>query len=174
MSAPFRVSQSKVKTFRRCHQAYAFRYIDKLRKKRKPRALQFGTMIHEGLERYCNGKDPLDYIEELEDDVAAMKLFAQEREEYGDILEDVADILDAYAEYWEATDDENVFVRKAKRQAEHSFDIEIFPNVIFNGKIDFVMQTPNRLRWLGEHKTYSRKPGEDERWRNLQSTGLRL
>lgn len=167
MSNVFKVSQSKVKTFRRCHQAYDYRYVQKLRRKRKSRPLQFGTMIHEALERHFNGDDALEYFEELRNDVAAMKLFAQEREEYGDILVDTKDIITDYLDHW--ADDGLRPVRKAGRGAEHTFEIELMPGVVWNGKIDAIAKTPNKLRWLVEHKTYTRKPNEDDRWRNLQS-----
>lgn len=167
MTDQFRVSQSKVKTYRRCHKAYHYRYVEKLRRKRKSRPLQFGSMIHEALERHFNGDDALDYFDELRNDVAAMRLFAQEREEYGDILEDAEDIITDYIDYWDDRDLRPI--RISKRGAEHSFEIELFPNVIWNGKMDFIAKTPNKLRWLGEHKTYTRRPSDDDRWRNLQS-----
>lgn len=167
MSNIFKVSQSKVKTFRRCHQAYDYRYVQKLRRKRKSRPLQFGTMIHEALERHFNGDDPMEYFEELRNDVAAMRLFAQERDEYGDILVDTQDIITDYLDYW--ADDGLRPIRKAKRGAEHTFEIELMPGIVWNGKLDAIARTPNKLRWLVEHKTYTRKPNEDDRWRNLQS-----
>lgn len=167
MASQFKVSQSKVKTYRRCLQAYDYRYNQKLKKKRKSRPLQFGTMIHSALERHFNGDDAMDYFDELRADVAAMRLFAQEREEYGDILEDCEDIIRDYLGYWE--DDDLRPIRKKGRGAEHTFEIELFPDVIWNGKLDLIGVTPNKLRWLVEHKTYTRQPGDDERWRNLQS-----
>ena len=167
MSNVFKVSQSKVKTWRRCHRAYDFKYVQKLRKKRKSRPLQFGTMIHEALEMHCNGDDPQDYFDGLRDDVKAMRLFAQEREEYGDILEDCEDIVTDYMEFW-GWDEDIRYVRKKRRGAEHHFEIELMPGVIWNGKIDNLAVTSNKLRWLGEHKTYTRKPNDDDRWRNLQ------
>lgn len=163
----FKVSQSKVKTYRRCHQAYHYKYVEELRKKRKSRPLQFGTMIHEALEMHFNGDNALDYFEKLRKDVEAMKLFAQERDEYGDILEDAQDIITDYLEFWD--DDDLRPVRIAKRGAEHTFEIELMPDVIWNGKIDLIAKTPNKLRWLCEHKTYTRKPNDDARWRDLQS-----
>ena len=167
MSNHFKVSQSKVKTYRRCHQAYHHKYVEKLRRKRKSRPLQFGTMIHEALERHFNGDDAMEYFEDLRNDVAAMRLFAQEREEYGDILVDTEDIIADYLDYWD--DAELRPVRKAGRGAEHTFEIELMPGIIFNGKIDLIGKTPNKLRWLVEHKTFSRRPNDDDRWRNLQS-----
>ena len=167
MSNIFKVSQSKVKTWRRCHRAYHYKYVEKLRKKRKSRPLQFGTMIHEALERHFNGDEALDYFDELRDDVKAMKLFAQEREEYGDILQDCEDIITDYLDHWE--DDDLRPIRIARRGAEHNFEIELMPGVVWNGKIDAFARTPNKLRWLVEHKTFSRRPNDDDRWRNLQS-----
>ena len=163
----FKVSQSKVKTYRKCHMAYYNKYIRQLRKKRKSRPLQFGTMIHEALERHFNGDEASEYFDDLRADVKAMKLFAQEREEYGDILEDAEDIITDYLEYWD--DDDLRPIRIAKRGAEHKFEIEIMPDVIFNGKIDLIGKTKNKLRWLVEHKTYTRRPSDDDRWRNLQA-----
>lgn len=167
MTDKFMVSQSKVKTFRRCHMAYHLRYVRKLRKKTKSRALQFGTIIHEMLERYINAEDPFEYLDELEQNVQTMKLFAQEREEYGDILSDCRAIITDYMDYWDA--EEIIFMRKKRRSAEFTFEIEIIPDVVWNGKIDAIGVTPNKLRWLVEHKTYSRRPSDDDRWRNLQS-----
>lgn len=168
MSKKFRVSQSKVKTWRRCHMAYHRRYVEELRKKRKSRPLQFGTMIHEALEMHFNGDEALDYFDILRDDVKAMKLFAQERDEYGDILQDCEDIITDYLDYW---DDRDLRAVRIKGQgAEHLFEIEILPDVIWNGKLDVIAKTPNKLRWLVEHKTYTRKPNDDARWRDLQSS----
>jgi hypothetical protein len=124
-------------------------------------------MIHEALERHFNGDDAMDYFDELASDVKAMKLFAQERDEYGDILSDTQDIITDYLAHWD--DDDLRPVRKGGRGAEHTFEIELMPSVIFNGKIDLIGKTKNKLRWLVEHKTYSRKPNDDDRWRNLQS-----
>ena len=167
MTEDYRVSQSKVKTWRRCHAAYDYKYVQKLRKKRKSRPLQFGTMIHEMLELHCNGLDPFSYLDGLRSDVEAMKLFKQERDEFGDILEDVEDIMTDYFNHYD-DDEDLVFVRKRKRQAEHHFEIELFPGVIWNGKIDNLVITPNKLRWLGEHKSFKRRPSDDDRWRSLQ------
>lgn len=166
MTKAFGVSQSKVKVFRRCHQAYEYRYIQKIRKKGKSRPLQFGTMIHKALEYYFNGDDPQEYFTELSQDVESMKLFAQERETFGDILNDTQDIVGAYIEYWKT--DGMRPIRKKGSGAEHKFEIELFPDVIWEGKIDLLAKRSG-LRWLGEHKTYTRRPNDDDRWRNLQS-----
>ena len=167
MSAPFKVSQSKVKTYRKCRQAYTFKYVHKLKRKAKSRPLQFGSMVHEMLERHANADDPMDYLTELEGDVATMKLFASERDTFGDIIEDARYIIADYLDHWD--EDDLIFARKKGESAEFQFEIELLPDVIWNGFFDGIVQTKNKLRWLLEHKTFSRKPNDDERWRNLQS-----
>ena len=161
----FRVSQSKVKTWRRCHYAYHLRYVERLRKKAKSRPLQFGTIIHQMLEADAEGDDPFAVLPRVLKEQG--KLFAAEREMYGDILEDIRQIMSAYFDYWPEKDLK--FERRDGKSGEHEFNIELFPGVIWNGKIDAIGRTPNKLRWLVENKTFNRKPSDDDRWRNLQS-----
>ena len=163
----FKVSQSKVKTFRRCHRAYHNKYVRGLVRKRIARPLMFGRMIHEMVEAHANGDDPFRVLTNIEFDLELATLFTNEREEYGDIVEDARLIMTDYFTHW---DDEDLdYIRRKGRSAEHEFEIEIMTDVIWNGKIDAVARTPNKLRWLVEHKTFTRMPGDDERWRNLQS-----
>jgi hypothetical protein len=162
----FRVSQSKVKVWRRCHQAYHNRYVLKLKKKVKPRALQFGTIVHQMLEADAEGDDPFAVLKKIEKDNA--KLFRVEREMYGEIIDDARQIMTEYFDYWPEKDMR--FERRNGKSGEHEFEIELSPGVIWVGKIDAIGKTPNKLRWAVEHKTFSRKPNEDERWRNLQSS----
>lgn len=162
----FKVSQSKVKTYRRCHRAYYNKYVEKLRRKRVARPLMFGRMVHDMIDAYANGDDPFEVLAAI--NVQDMKLFASEKEEYGEIVRDVGHIMEDYFDFW----DERalVYLRKNGRAAEHEFEIELFPDILWNGKIDALGRTPNRLTWTVEHKTFTKMPGEDERWRNLQSS----
>lgn len=161
----YRVSQSKVKTYRKCHHAYHLKYVEKLRRKRKPRALMFGTLIHQMIEADANGNDPFEVLEAI--NLKDAKLFAAEREEYGEIIEDVGSIMGEYFDHWEREGSMR-YLEIDGRSAEHQFEIEILPGVIWNGKIDALGEA-NKLRWLVEHKTFKRKPTDDDRWRNLQS-----
>lgn len=161
----FKVSQSKVKTFRRCHRAYYNKYVEKLRRKKVARPLMFGRMVHDMIDAYANGDDPFEVLDAI--NLKDMKLFASEKEEYGEIVRDVGLIMEDYFDYWD--DRALVYLRKNGQAAEHEFNIELFPDVLWNGKIDALGRTPNKLTWLVEHKTFTKMPGEDERWRNLQS-----
>lgn len=160
----FTVSNSKVKTYRRCQYAYYLKYVDKLRKKKKSRPLQFGTMVHKIVELDASGDDWRTVIEEV--DVESMKLFEAERDVYGDLLDDLDVIMSEYFIKWKGHVD---FIRLNKRSAEHEFTVEVEDGLNVTGKIDAFVRTPNRLKWLMEHKTFSRIPNEDNHWRNTQS-----
>lgn len=167
----FKVSQSKVKTWRRCHYAYHLRYVEKLRKKVKSRPLQFGTIVHSMLEAHAEGDDPFDALRAAEE--TNEKLFAAEQEIYGEIIDDIRQIMTEYFAYYE--DGELKFDRRNRRNSEFEFEVELMDGVLWNGKIDAIGRTPNKLRWIVENKTFTRKPNDDERWRNLQSsTYIRL
>lgn len=164
MSNEFRVSHSKLGTWRRCRQQYHFKYVDKLKRKRKSRPLQFGTMIHEMIECWINGDDPFALL----DDMAKKqgKLFKAELEAYGDIVEDVRSIMTEYFDYHD--EKSLMYLRRNGRGAEHKFEIELRDGVKLIGKIDALAKA-KRLRWLVEHKSFTRMPNEDHRWRNIQS-----
>ena len=166
----FNVSQSKVKTWRKCHYAYHLRYVEKLRKKTKSRPLQFGSIVHRMLEAEAEGDDPFGVLKKVEKENS--KVFRAEREMYGEIIDDIRQIMTEYFAYWPEKDLR--FERHDGKSGEHEFKIELYQfqlhGVFWVGKIDAIGKTPNKLRWAVEHKTFNRKPSDDERWRNLQSS----
>lgn len=169
MSNQYRVSQSKVKTYLRCRQAYHYKYVLKLKAKKKSRPLQFGTMIHGMIENYCNGEDPFGYFDTISPQDMAM--IEENQDDFGDIITDCRDIMTGYLEEWSKLDKkEHRFLRKAGQRAEHHFEIELLPDVIWNGKIDALIKTRDYgLRVIVEHKSFGNSmPGEDARWRDLQ------
>lgn len=165
MADEFKVSQSKVKTYRRCHRAYHNKYVEKLKRKKVTRPLTFGRIVHEMIEAFANGDDPFEILDAI--NLRDAKLFASEREEYGEIIDDIHTIMTEYFAHY--PDNDLVYLRRGGRSAEHEFNIELMDGVIWNGKIDAFGRTPNKLTWLVEHKTFNRRPSDDDRWRNLQS-----
>lgn len=163
---PFHVSHSKVKTWRKCRQAYYQKYIRKLRRRVKRRPLQFGSIVHTCLEDYANGGGLAETLARLEKEQG--KLFRQEREEYGDILNDVRVILTDYFDFW--GEKSLKYVRMRGKSSEFTFEVDIAPGIVLVGKIDNIARTPNDLRWLVEHKSGKNPPTEDHRWRNIQSS----
>lgn len=165
----FNVSNSKVKTYRRCHYAYHLKYVEKLRKRVKSRPLQFGSLAHSVLDHWAEGNDWHQMLKDVYK--ANSKVFKAERELYGEILEDVRTIMEGYFDYW--GEKSLRYERINGRSAEHVFNVELVKDINVTGKIDFKGLTTERkkkFRWLGEHKTFNRKPSDDDRWRNLQSS----
>lgn len=163
----YSVSQSKVKTYKMCQLAYHYKYVEKLRKKKKSRPLKFGTIVHEMLEAKAKKKDPFEKLDELHE--AEKNLFLEEREEYGNIIDDIRFIMTDYFKFYKK--DGLITVKKKGIAAEHEFEIEIADGILLNGKIDQVCKTEDGLRWLTEHKTFGKKPPHpDHLWRNLQSS----
>lgn len=164
MGSVISVSQSKVKSWRTCRQQYAYKYRDMLERRRTRRPFQFGRMVHDMIDAFAEGDDPFARL----DVIAAenRKLFKEELELYGDIVSDTRYIMEEYFDYWH--DDGVIYLRRNGRSAEHPFEIELEPGIIWKGKIDAYVKTKG-LRWLEEHKTFTRMPDEDTRWRSVQS-----
>ena len=162
----FKVSQSKVNTWRRCRYAYHLKYNEKLEPKKKSRPLKFGTIIHEMVEADIAGKNPLKVLNEHAK--INEKLFDAEREMYGNIVEDIRYIMTAYFDYWESQSNKVVYLPVKKRWAEHEFEVEIDKGIIAKGKIGAFAKY-RKLKALVEHKSHKIIPNEEHRWRNLQS-----
>jgi len=117
------------------------------------------------LEADANGDDAFEKLDELAQ--KDKKVFIKEKELYGDIIGDSRTIMQHYFRFWEKTPLN--FSRRGTQCAEHEFELEIAKGIVAKGKLDAVAKTNNKLHWLVEHKTFKRLPGEDHRWRNLQS-----
>ena len=161
----FKVSQSKVKTFRTCRRAYHFRYWEKLRKKVKARPLTFGIIIHDMLDAFANGKDPFAVLTKTAK--INKKLFADEKEMYGQIIDDIRFIMEAYFKYY--TKKSLKYLKYRGVAAEHELEVKIGSGFLFVFRVDHFGKTEDNLRWLVENKTFSQQPGEDQRWRDLQT-----
>ena len=158
------INQSRVKLWRRCRAAYAFKYDDNLIPRVKKRALHFGSIVHTMLEAHANGDDPFVKLDEVE----VPKMFSVEYELYGDIVTDIRHIMTDYFRYWKGRDLK--YIRKNGQNAEHKFEIPIPGHgITFIGKIDALARWKSKLKLVVEHKTFKRQPSEDIRWRNVQS-----
>lgn len=163
--ALFKFSQSKVNTFLRCREAYHLKYMEKLRRIKVKRPLMFGRIVHQMIEEDAAGGDPFKLLDKisLEDE----GLWSSEKEMYGEIIQDIRAIMTEYFDYWHPRDLKLVSVDGS--YAEHEFEIEV-SGMLMTGFIDSLAKTPNKLKWLVEHKTFDKKPNDDHRWRNIQSS----
>lgn len=165
MSNVFKASNSKVNTYRRCHQAYWLKYVEKLRRKRKARPLLFGSIVHDMLDAHKNNQDPFKVLAKFAREHS--QTIRLHREEYGELVDDADCIMTEYFEHYR---DDGLRWQPIKRKlAEHEFSLDVEDGLVITGRIDGFAKTKNGLRWLAEHKTFSRMPSEDDRWRNTQS-----
>jgi hypothetical protein len=153
MADLFNVSQSKVKTWRKCRFAYHMRYVEKLRRRRVARPLKFGRIVHSMLEAHANGDDPLGALEKI--NIDDQQLFAVEREEYGEIIDDIRCIMSEYLEM-DFKQNELTPLRRKGKAAEHWFELPLPEyGIVIVGKIDEVARTRrDKLTWLVENKTF--------------------
>jgi len=164
-SSVVQVSQTRVKTWRGCQRQHYNRYTLKLQRRVKRRPLQFGTIIHQMLEAFHCGLDPFKVLDEVAK--KNRKLFAAERELYGDIVIDARTIFSAYLDWYKG--EETHYIKYKGRQAEHELEVDLADGILFVLKIDGFIRRGDRLRFLLENKTFARMPNEDDRWRDLQS-----
>jgi len=160
------ISQSKVKAWRQCRRMYWWKFVKMLQKKKRKRPFMFGGMMHEIAEAQFEGKNWEKLLDKIELD--NRKLFKREIEMYGNIIEDMRDIMRDYFEYWEDHPNAVKPISHAGRNSEHEFRIELAPGLWFTGKIDAVVKA-RKMRWVMEHKTFSRLPSEGDRWRSVQA-----
>lgn len=142
-----RLSNAKAKTWRRCPKMYDFKYVKKLRPKRKKAHLELGTWVHELLMVYYDGEDWKQKHRVLR--AKFNNLFEEEKEELGDLPAEALRLFKSYLRHYK------------KRDIEHrTIDTEIdeivtLPNGIeFNFIIDRIYEDRDGL-WLQDHKTLS-------------------
>lgn len=89
-----RLSNSKVKTWRRCPRRYRFKYVEKLKPRRRKPAPELGSWVHDLLMHLYDGENWLARHQELRRDF--MNLFEEEREELGDVPGDALRLMRSY------------------------------------------------------------------------------
>ena len=162
-SGLFKVSQSKVEGWRTCRQKFWYQHIMHIERRRKPRPLTFGTIMHQMKEAAANGKDPYQVLKDI--DPLQIEMFEEEREYYGNIVQDITYIYNAYVDFWEGK--ELVYLKHRGRRAEFPFEVE-HDGFAIKGTIDAITEFRN-YAWLTEHKNHKDIPNSDQRWRNVQS-----
>lgn len=145
-----RLSNSKAKTFRRCQKSYDFKYVRKLRPRKRSRPLELGSWVHDLLQHYYDGQDWLKRHKVLEAEFN--NLFEEEREELGDLPSDALRLMRSYLRTY-----------KGDRSQYRIIDTEVdelvtLPNGDeFNFIIDLVVEdlTLGGI-WLWDHKNVTK------------------
>lgn len=155
MKKPFKVSHSKIKLGRRCHKAYYYKYVLKLKKRVKSRALIVGSLVHSCLESYFRHGYYLPEIRKWKDQ-EFKKMFKEEQALHADVIPLVKELIRGYIKTWDARGLQMLWVEK-------EFEVEISPGIVLIGKIDGLAECDKGRRWLVEHKTCKKMPGEEVR-----------
>src|SRR6478736_4880905 len=153
-----RLSNSKERTWRRCPKKYEFKYIYKLRPKKRVVQLERGSWIHDLLMHHYDGHDW-----EAQHKVLTKKfyaLFEEEREELGDLPVECQRIMKSYLRTYKEED-------KQYRVVDSELDeIITLPNGLrFQIIVDLILEdirTGDLIAW--DHKT----------WKNFSDTDSML
>lgn len=140
-----RLSNSKIKTYRRCPNQYRYKYVEKLRRKKRVVQLERGSWIHELLQYHYDGEDWRERHQEKTKEF--YNLFEEEREELGDLPAECLRIMKSYLRHW-ASEDKGWHVVDSEMN-----ETIMLPNGIeFNFIIDLVVEENGGL-WIVDHKT---------------------
>lgn len=161
---PIILSNSKIKLYKRCTQAYYYREVELIVPKTASLPLQRGVMLHSMLEAYYKGKSWKKALEKYQPFWDG--LMDEEKEVYGgDLMEECKRIMNGYIRLYGKKPQEKVHF------VEMNFSenpIEILPNIYFKGVIDAGLEDDRGL-WITEHKTHKKIPKEDQRFFDLQT-----
>lgn len=141
-----RLSNSKVKTWRRCPKKYKYKYVDKLQPKTKSLPLERGTWLHSMLQYHYDGMGWKTVWKRLARDFN--NLFEEEREMLGDLPGETKRIMQSYLRHWQL-EDQGITVVDSELD-----EIVTLPNGIdFNFIIDLIVEDDDGGLWLWDHKT---------------------
>lgn len=97
-----RVSNSRLKTYRRCPNQYRYKYVMGLRPRGRKVQLERGSWLHELLMVHCDGEDWRERHSVLTK--RFNNLFEEEREQLGDLPRDCSRLMRGYLRTYEKTD----------------------------------------------------------------------
>lgn len=163
----FQLSQSKMRLWRSCRRAYHYKYFLNIEPRRPKPVLVRGRIIHDMIEAHINGGNPWRVLDKYRKEYA--KLFAEQREMYGDLIGDIERIMKYYFIWWSADPIEYLKHPRTKKRAEHEFEVVMDGPIKFTGKADSLGRTKDKRVWLVEHKSMKSFPTDEFRYTDIQS-----
>jgi hypothetical protein len=154
------ITQSMARSWRRCARQYKYRYIDEIGRKKPAVPLLRGTILHEMIDARAIGeKDPMDILKGYE--VKYKKLFREEKDEYGNLIDECKRIFIAYALHY--ADEPYTYER-----SEIPVFTDLGVDMRYSGTIDKVVIDKKNRRWIMDHKSHKQLPGEAQRLADIQ------
>jgi hypothetical protein len=162
----FTVSNSKLKTWRRCRKQFHYKYGLKLKPKTKSTPLVRGSILHDMIEAHIEGKDPWIPFKKAKTDLAKLKIMKEELAYYNELLDEVRRLMVGYLAFYEK--DPIRYTSLKGKKAEHYFKVKLTESIWLEGYIDSFGQTKDRLNWLVEHKSHKQIPQGDLKYSDIQ------
>lgn len=178
----FTVSQSTIKSWRRCRKQYDYRYVEVIARKRPVVQLIRGTMLGKcfdalALNRSAKKKMITSkVIATVLEPFAKLygKLFNEEKEYYGDIINEVTRIATKYSEVY--ADDGFTYLSQHDGSGkgvkmppyELPVSVDIASGIVFTGHIDKMPQDKYGRVWDLDHKSHKNIPDAEDRFQDLQ------
>lgn len=147
------VSKSKRECWDQCKRKFHYRYNEGIEVIKKPRPLDFGTVVHTAIELDGLGKDWTVVLDECSED----------------IVDEVEIILIEYFRFYRKEPFEYVIV-DGNPVVEYAFKYEYKKDKFATGKIDGLVHYKGEIALL-EHKTFTNPPMAKSRWKDYQ-TGI--
>ena len=158
MSKEIRVSNSRIKCWRKCHNKHFYRYVMKIEKKRKDIKLTVGKLFHDCTEAVAKSKTVNPTIKRYRKHLAT--LMEEERVLYEDGIDLAEGMINNYLNKYKDDDFELLGV-------EIPLEYEITKGITFIGYIDKLIN--NGHLSLMEHKTCKSIPDESVRLTDIQT-----
>ena len=153
----FRVSWSRIKSWKRCRKQHHYKYVERLEAKRKPPALLRGKLLGQLIEAHCSGQNWKTLWAKLSKEHRT--LFSAEVEMYGDFKVEIPRIMEGYVKRY----------GKEKTIAlEHEEFLELAPGILLSTRNDGILIEDGK-KWLKETKTHRNIPDEETRFSDLQT-----
>lgn len=149
------VHQSEMKCYLHCRQQHFYRYVEKIIRRKRPKPLVRGTIIHRMVELHQIGENPFAALSEAE--TKYKKLFREEQEEYGDLIGDIRRLMTSYFD-WYKRDPIKAMKVNGKPAVELKFKVDFAPGVVLAGRIDRVGESRDTRSWLEDTKSHNTLP----------------
>ena len=161
------VTNSMIKTFRRCPRQFYYKYVQRLRPKMdKSRPLKMGTWMHALLEEYYAGRDWKARHQQFCEQYS--RLFDEEKEALGDLPHDCKRLMLSYLWHYGANKDDPFHgweVEGTELTIEAPLGVG---DVVLRGRIDMAIHDRYGL-WLVDHKNQKQFPDFAFRLNDTQS-----
>lgn len=172
MAENLEVSWSKIRTWRRCHNQYRYKYIERLAPKRPAVPLLRGRIIGECLDaitlRRVKTQGAPHWNEVLAKYMDEYRtLFREEQEMYGSLIDDIGNLIKKYERIYE-NDGLTYFRGSDGNPYEIRVELELMPGVTFIGYIDKIAIDKHKRVFVLDHKSHKVIPDEDTRFSDLQ------